>query len=132
MQSKGVSTPHGSVSGHASHSLHGEDVLPEELRRGRVKMDVAQGRGGQPIAIPSKRIDGTGVTRIRILHTENDNTLQARFKNLAEDSKSGGAPDLIYGGYNETTRTCPICRGVCIINDNDCPKCNGTGLIPIY
>jgi len=129
MQSVGGSTEMGQVSSHASHVVGGQqDVLSEEARRGKVKMVVAEGRLGTPIMVPSKRVDGTGTTRIRIKNSEDDNTLQRRFKDMANDSKSDQQPDF-RNGYEDSSSTCPICRGNCVINGKDCPKCDGMGQI---
>jgi len=114
---------------YSSYKVSGqEDILKEELLEGKVKMDVVEGRGGQPLPIPAKRIDGTGTTTIRIVNSENDQTLQRRFKDMAGQENT---PDFRHG-YNDATRTCPICRGDCYVNGKDCPKCKGSGLISIY
>jgi hypothetical protein len=132
MRSVGGQTEFGGVSGHASYSVSGqEDVLDESLRKGKVKLTVAEGRAGAPIAVPEKRVDGTGTTRIRIVKKESDHTLQRRFKDMAQDSKQDQQPDF-RNGYGDSTRTCPICRGDCVVNDQDCPKCDGMGIISVY
>lgn len=135
MRSVGGSTEFGGVSGHSSYQVGGEDTLGENVRRGKVKMALAEGRAGAPLAVPEKRIDGTGTTRIRIVHKESDHTLQRRFKDMAQDSRqsenNSAGPDFRQG-YNESTRTCPICHGDCVINDENCPKCEGLGVISVY
>lgn len=132
MRSVGGSTEFGGVQGHSSYQVTGnEDVLSETVRRGKVKMTVAEGRAGAPIAVPEKRVDGTGTTRIRIVNRENDNTLQRRFKDMAQDSKNDQQPDFRQG-YGDATRTCPICHGDCVVNGQDCPKCDGMGIISVY
>ncbi|MCK9558586.1 MAG: hypothetical protein M0R50_11175, partial [Candidatus Cloacimonetes bacterium] len=40
--------------------------LPEGARDGLVKMELAEGRHGTPLAIPAIRQDGLGTTRVRI------------------------------------------------------------------
>jgi hypothetical protein len=136
MRSIGGSTELGAVPSHASYNVSGQkDVLDEQVRRGKVKMGLAAGRAGTPIAVPEKRVDGTGTTRIRIVNKETDDSLQRRFKNIADESRqsndNSAGPDFRHG-YNETTRTCPICRGDCVVNDQDCPKCQGLGVISVY
>ena len=135
MQSVGGSTNMGAVSTHASHVVGGQkDVLPSNARRGKVKMQLAEGRGGQPIAIPEKRIDGTGTTRIKIQQKVNDDVLQRRFKDMATESRSSDDNQAgvdFRNSYQDTTRRCPICRGECVINGADCPKCDGMGTITI-
>lgn len=135
MQSVGGSTSMGAVQTHASHVVGGQkDVLPNNARRGKVKMQLAEGRGGQPIAIPEKRIDGTGTTRIKIQQKVDDHALQRRFKDMATESRSSEdnrAGVDFRNSYQDTTRQCPICRGDCVINSADCPKCDGMGTITI-
>ena len=135
MQSVGGSTNMGAVSTHASHVVGGQkDVLPSNVRRGKVKMQLAEGRGGQPIAIPEKRIDGTGTTRIKIQQKVDDHALQRRFKDMATESRSSDdnrAGVDFRNSYQDTTRKCPICQGDCVINGADCPKCDGMGTITI-
>ena len=130
--SNGMVSVGGQAGGHAvdSHSSHDvgslSDQLPAEVTTGKAKMTMAEGRGGQPIAIPQKRVDGTGTTRINIVNTGGDRALQDRFKNMASDetgSKDG------YQGMSD----CPICKGDCVVmNKNEestCPKCQGSGFI---
>lgn len=136
MQSIGGNVSGHSVTTHASHQVTGQkDVLPQGTRRGKVKMQLVEGRGGQPIAVPAKRVDGTGTTRIKIQQKEDDHKLQRRFKDMATKTRStfdnAAGPDF-RSGYNDTTRTCPICRGNCVINDQDCPKCDGMGFIQVH
>ena len=132
MRSVGGSTEMGGVSGHSSYTIGGQkDSLDEAMRRGKVRMVVQEGRAGAPIVVPQKRVDGTGTTRIRIVKNESDDSLQRRFKGMAQDSKQDRQPDF-RNGYDESTRTCPICRGDCVVNDQDCPKCDGLGIISVY
>lgn len=132
MRSTGGSTEFGSVQGYSNYTVSGDkDVLPEAVRHGKVKMGIAEGRGGVAINIPEKRIDGTGTTIIRIANKESDATLQRRFKKMADVSKLDKQPNFI-NGYDDATRTCPICRGDCFINSNPCPRCEGSGMISIY
>jgi hypothetical protein len=135
MQSAGGSAGGTRVSGHSSHQVGGgKDVLASGVRRGKVQMQMTEGRTGQPLAIPGKRVDGTGTTRIRIQKGVNDNQLQQRFKDMADTSRStennSAGPDF-RNGYNDTTRTCPICRGDCVVQGGDCPKCEGMGFIEV-
>ena len=114
---------------YSSYKVSGQqDTLDSELLEGKIKMDVVEGRGGQPLPIPSKRVDGTGTTTIRVVKSENDQSLQRRFKDMASQEHQ---PDFRHG-YNDATRTCPICRGDCSVNGKDCPKCKGSGLISVY
>lgn len=118
------------AASYSSYKIAGQsDVLDESLRQGKIKMGVAEGRGGSPIPVPLERVDGTGTTRIRIINAENDQSLQRRFKGMA--SNQDHQPDFRQG-YNDATRTCPICRGECVVNSKDCPKCKGSGLISVY
>lgn len=127
----GTSVP--SLASHATNDL--SDKLPAEVSEGYAKMAVMEGREGQPLVIPQKRVDGTGTTRIIIRKTEDDRTLQERFKRVAKESQSSydnaAGPDF-RSGYQDTTRDCPFCRGEMEINGKECPKCKGTGLISVY
>lgn len=114
---------------YSSYKISGqEDILDQNLREGKVKIGLADGRGGNPVPIAQERRDGTGVTRIRIVKSENDQSLQRRFKEMANNQDH--QPDFRHG-YSDATRTCPICRGDCVVNGKDCPKCHGSGLISI-
>lgn len=136
MRSVGGSTEMGNVSAHQSYDLNSlGDKLPENARLGKVKMAMVEGRGGQPIAIPQKRIDGLGETHIMINKAENDDKLQARFKKMAQESKSDKFANFSQNGYADTTRPCPICRGNGLVKngkiETSCPKCAGGGMISI-
>lgn len=131
MRSVGGTTQLGGVQSHSSHIVGGQkDILPDNVRQGKVKMAVTEGRAGTQITVPQKRVDGTGTTRIRIVKKENDDTLQRRFKSMANDSRQDRQPDF-RNGYEETSRICPICRGSCVANGKECPKCDGIGSINI-
>ena len=125
------------VSSHSSFDVSSlQDKLPDSVRDGYAQLSVMEGRGGQPITIPHKRIDGTGTTRITIKKSENDDRLQSRFKKMAQDSMTDNMPDFAHSGYQDTTRSCPICKGSGTIIQNKlnttCPKCAGSGIISVY
>jgi len=101
------------------------DKLPEGARDGLVKMELAEGRHGTPLAIPSIRQDGLGTTRISIAKTMTDADLQKRFKQQALDDRS------FVDGYD--FHRCSICNGEGQIAKSKteiiiCPKCKGSGL----
>lgn len=134
--SVGGSTELGAVESHSSistSSLH--DKLPDDVRKGMVKMALVEGREGQPLAIPKKRVDGTGTTVYNVVKKENDQTLQSRFKKMAQASISDRPPDF-KSGYSDTTVTCTMCYGECKVKTGKgtvlCPKCNGIGILSIY
>jgi len=117
------------VANYSSYEVAGnQDRLSEDLTAGKVKMTVAEGRGGQPIPIPQTRIDGTGTTNIRIVNQETDVSLQNRFRQMASQEN---APDFRQG-YQDSQRNCPICKGNCTIKGKECPKCKGLGVISVY
>lgn len=125
------------VSSHSSIDISSlSDKLPDSLREGFAQLAVVEGRAGQPITVPQKRVDGTGTTRIIIKKSENDDKLQSRFKKMAQDSMTDNTPDFARAGYQNTTRSCPICKGTGIIvqqkSQGTCPKCAGSGMISIY
>lgn len=136
MTSKGGAVSGVGVESYVHSQVGGQqDVLPNEVRRGKVRMQVVQGRCGQPLALPEQRVDGTGTTRVVVAQTEDDNKLQRRFKEMADTSRSSqdnaAGPDF-RNGYSDGTRNCPICYGACTIDDQTCPKCKGLGYISIY
>lgn len=118
-----------------SHSDYSPSTLADKLDPtvldGYAQMAINEGRAGQQIAIPAIRQDKTGTTTIIINKTENDATLQARSKRLAQASMSNDGMSYKdgYAGH----RVCPLCRGVGFINTGKarpvCPKCNGLGNI---
>lgn len=133
--SKGMKSVGGASGGHMvdSHGSHDfsslEDQLPEDVRRGKIKMEMMEGRGGQPLAIPKKRMDGTGTTRINIVKTGGDTALQERFKTMASSEN----PADFRNGYQSSSRDCPICKGTGFTTNAgeeiQCPKCDGVGII---
>lgn len=129
MRSVGGSTSFGNVESYSSMDPNIlTDKLPQDVRKGKVKMAVVEGRGHQPLIVPQIRRDGTGTTQISIRQSETDRTLQERFKNMAERSlnefSGTSAADML--------RDCPLCRGDGFIKDDVCPKCHGSGAISIY
>jgi hypothetical protein len=132
--STGGQTEYGSVQGFSNYSLDGgKDKLSPELRQGKAHLAMMEGRDGQPLIIPDKRVDGTGVTTIKIVKNTNDDVLQRRFKQMAKDSMEDKVPDFAHNGYSATTKECPFCRGQgTILNAKklvECPKCHGSGLL---
>jgi hypothetical protein len=125
---------HPSMPAYNTSSL--EDKLPEGALEGFAEVAIVEGRSGQPLVIPQKRTDRTGTTHITIKNSESDRTLQDRFKSMANASMADKMPDFARGGYSDTTRKCPVCRGTCIIKmkneEKPCPKCNGSGMISVY
>jgi len=134
--SVGGNTAMGNVPSYQSYDVANvRGDLPEDLLKGKVKMEVMEGREGQPIAVPKQRVDGTGTTSINISRAENDSKLQERFKKMAAGSMSDNTPDFARSGYANTTATCPICRGDGTVKmgakSQMCPKCGGSGFISI-
>lgn len=121
----------GAVAGSAGIESHspmapGEDKLDPIHLEGRALMGLTEGRGGQPVAIPQVRQDGTGTTRISVNQGEGDSALQRRFKNMA-----GPADAAQQGAYGTS---CTFCHGqgnIAISKDttDNCPKCNGSGFL---
>lgn len=135
----GISGVAGNVSVESHQPYSSSDMmsqLPDGVTEGKVKLEIAEGRQGQPLAIPAVRQDGLGTTRLRITKGVGDAELQRRFKDLA--SKSINASDDQYhsfgaGGYD--IRSCPMCKGTGSIAKTTtevmvCPKCKGSGLAP--
>lgn len=133
------------VSGHSSFDVTGAaNGLPPDqrtallqARKGKAKLVVMEGRDGQQLVIPEKRVDGMGTTRLKIVKKEDDVRLQSRFKKMAKDSiDRDRVPDFARSGYSNTQADCPMCHGHCTIVHNkrevSCPKCNGAGVISVY
>jgi hypothetical protein len=102
------------------------DKLPEGSRDGLVKMELAEGRHGTPLAIPAIRQDGLGTTRVRIAKTVTDADLQKRFKQQAASDHS------FKEGYD--LHRCVMCKGDGQISKSQtetiaCPKYGGSGLL---
>jgi hypothetical protein len=141
MVSVGGQTEYGSVASHNQHDLRGlQNQLPQGALEGRAKMTVVEGREGMPVVVPSKQVDGMGVTKIRVTKKENDNSLQRRFKGMADDSMRDHVPNFARAGYQNTLVSCPFCKGKQTVRhsqngrvvDIDCPKCNGAGEVSVY
>ena len=103
------------------------DRLPDGARDGLVKMELAEGRQGTPLAIPALRQDGLGTTRVRIAKSMTDADLQRRFKQMASTDHSFGQE-----GYD--LHRCTMCKGEGQIQKSQaetivCPKCGGSGLV---
>lgn len=127
----------GAVQGQSleSHQAYDASSLKDKLDptalEGYAQMAINEGRAGQQIAIPAIRQDRTGTTTIIINKAENDATLQARSKRLAQASM--GDDSMSYKDGYAGIRPCPLCRGVGFINNGRtrpaCPKCKGSGTI---
>jgi hypothetical protein len=112
-----------------------KDKLDPGLLKGKAKITMMEGREGVPIAIPERRVDGPGTTRIKISKRENDQHLQNRFKRMAEDSIRDRSPDF-KSGYRDSMKSCPLCHEAGSIRNMNqdvvCPKCQGSGMISVY
>ena len=121
----------GNVSGSAPIQSHtpmtpGKDKLDPIYLEGKALMGLAEGRGGQPVAIPRIRQDGTGTTRISVNQGDGDLTLQRRFKSMA-----GHADAPQQGAYGTQ---CTFCHGegkiaISKTDTESCPKCSGSGFL---
>lgn len=111
-------------------------VTAESLLKGKVQLERVPGRQGQPITIPTKKVDGTGTTHIRINNTMTDQQMLKRTKDMAQatmhDQHQGFGP---HGQGYDAGRRCPICRGTGSIRrqgrEEACPKCDGSGMIMV-
>lgn len=121
----------GAVSGSAGLESHspmtpGQDKLDPVHLEGKALMGLAEGRGGQPVAIPRVRQDGTGTTRISVSQGDGDLALQRRFKSMA-----GPADAPQQGAYG---MSCTFCHGegkiaISKTDTESCPKCSGSGFL---
>jgi len=127
----------GGESGVEAHAAYvpgsGADKLDPILLEGKVKMGAAEGRGGQPIAIPAVRVDQTGTTTVRVRQDMDDGALQRRFKELAGSMGADGANKHSFAASGYDVHNCPICKGDGTIKQrgklDTCPKCKGSGLL---
>jgi len=131
--SKGMVSTGGNAGGQmidslSSHSMNEvRQQLGEEATKGYAKMAMVEGREGHQLAIPQKRVDGMGTTRISIRKTEDDRSLQERTKRMAQDENVD-----FRGGYSNASRVCPFCNGDMEISGKECPKCKGAGFITLH
>ena len=137
LMSVGGSTEMGYVQSLPSHDMNSlHDKLPEEVRKGKAKMAIVEGRAGQQIAVPIKRVDGTGTTRVNVKQIENDSRLQNRFKSMAQASINNEGEPGFREGYQNFQIICPLCHGDMTVRnagkDIECPKCHGSGQISVY
>lgn len=111
------------------------DKLPEGALDGFAEMAVVEGRGGQPLAIPQRRVDKTGVTRMTVAKST-DAQLQSRFKKMADATMVDHHPEFAKGGYKNAQKQCPFCNGMTVVKNGkqsiQCPKCNGSGIMSTY
>lgn len=116
------------VEAHRVHDLSNiAQRLPEGATKGKVKMTMVEGRGGQPMAVPGIRCDQLGTTTIMVRQTITDAELQRIFKGQAQDTM-GNMGHTYKDGY--TMHNCPLCRGACTLDGvNPCQKCGGKGFI---
>jgi hypothetical protein len=103
------------------------------LGPGKAKPEIVNIRGIDMV-IPAQKIDQTGTTTIRINNVMDDNTMQRRFKQIANNSMNDNITSFAEGdGYK--TKTCPMCGGKgSLINRGKsqlCAKCDGTGEINV-
>jgi hypothetical protein len=141
MTSVGGQTEYGNVASHGQHDLRGLQHKLQGSLDGRAKMTVVEGREGMPLVLAEKQVDGLGTTKLRITKKENDNSLQRRFKGMADASVfHDQVPNFARAGYQNTITTCSMCSGKRTIRqsqagrvvDMDCPKCNGAGEVSVY
>jgi hypothetical protein len=111
--------------------------IPEEKKAeikkaivGKVKLEPQIGKGGMPIVLPTKRVDGLGTTTVRIVESS-DAHLQRRFKNLGHDSMNDRTTVNFKENYD--VKECNLCQGKTTVKnrgqDQACPKCKGTGWV---
>lgn len=99
----------------------------------KAKVDVVNIRGIDMV-IPTKKIDQSGTTTIRINNSFDDRAMQQKFRQISAQSIDGGNNIQSYkDGYQ--TRSCPLCNGTGhYVNrgvDTECAKCDGSGEIVI-
>jgi hypothetical protein len=110
------------------------EMLGDEVLQGKVRMEMIEKQSGGVVAIPTKKVNGLGTTRINVVQIT-DQDLQRRFKNIAEQSKSdNGWNQMRHLGKDGIHITnCPICRGDGTTRNAGkemvCPKCHGRGII---
>lgn len=88
---------------------------------------------GVPIKLPKKIVDDTGGrTDIKFLPTAGSGqTMEKRFKEMADRSMGGQSPDFRHEYDVQEPRPCNFCggTGVAKIGNQACPRCKGAGEI---
>lgn len=96
----------------------------------KAKVDVVNIRGIDMV-IPTKKVDSSGTTTIKINNSFDDRAMQQKFKNMASESVNGNNITSYKDGYQ--VRSCPLCGGRGYYRNNgkdvQCAKCDGAGEI---
>lgn len=97
--------------------------------RGKTKLAKFRGRIGTELVLPTKIINGLGITNIAVVNHMSSSDYERRFKDMAKDSIADNL-DRYKDGYH--TVTCPACDGKCMVSDRGvdmvCPRCSGSGV----
>ncbi len=123
------------VEGHRSIDMKPiMEKLGNDVFHGRVRREVVEKASGMPVMIETKKVNGLGTTRIRVVPST-DNDLQRRFKDVANRSKSDYGWDSMrhLGKEGVSVTDCPLCKSDCVVRSGGkeivCPKCKGKGIM---
>ncbi len=115
-------------------------ALTERAETGQeqIRIGLVEGRGNQPIAIPTVIKDDFGTTVIRVSQGMTDDKLQKQFKGLADSKDANGLNTHCFGADGYALTDCQFCKGkgsVITVSSGqkvsaDCPRCKGAGLMP--
>jgi hypothetical protein len=94
-----------------------------------IEYQTVPGRGGRPMRIPKRIKHNQGSTKVAIVNTGGDRTIQDRFREMADISKRTGMEGHIYGRDGYDTVPCNMCdgSGIAKATGEECPKCKGVG-----
>lgn len=94
-----------------------------------IEYQTVPGRGGKPMRIPKKIKHNRGSTKVAIVDTGGDRTIQDRFREMADISMRTGMEGHIYGRDGYDTVPCAMCEGsgIAKATSEECPKCKGVG-----
>lgn len=120
-------------------ALTREDISKVDLGKEKIKVDVVEGRSGQPVVVPTIIKDNSGTTSIRVKKSISDVDLQKHFKANADSNDPDGSNKHSFAKAH-ATRDCPFCNGSGVVSQVvnrvktkiECPKCKGAGLITTF
>jgi hypothetical protein len=128
------------VEGHSSIDVDNaaQALLHDAKRRGVISEDTmlpvredieftdAVGKEGVPMRVPKKIKYSDGETKIAIINTGGDQTIQHRLKTLSKQQNS-----YSYGKDGYDVKPCNACDGTGFskVKDDACQKCGGVGFL---
>jgi len=120
----------GPVSGVGNeYEIRSEEKPTTDLKEGeQAEIGLVPSRAGMLVAVPVRRVGKAGETKVEVIDTGGDKTIQQYFRQLIEMSEAGKL-SFATGGYTIRTKQCTLCKNGRTIDGRVCPKCGGTGII---